>query len=178
MFWVAYLQAIISIARYSDKLGSLSHVGKHTKIEREWGRKNTKQRRKRIMIFDHLVWVWIVLNARYSALGFFWGSHGTIHKTTNSAKCVYPCIFGSQSTIHTFKNYFATGFSIISFQFLTISFQFLTNKRYLNRPLVNNLCTHWSENIIKGFHMIVIRAVTLLALSFYTLIFLIWVYDQ
>ena len=171
MFWVAYLQAIISIARYSDKLGSLSHVGKHTKIEREWGRKNTKQRRKRIMIFDHLVWVWIVLNARYSAFGFFWVPMTLFIRLLNSAKCVYPCIFWSQSTIHTFKNYFATVFSIISFQFLT-------NKRYLNRPLVNNLCTHWLENIIKGFHMIVIRAVTLLALSFYTLIFLIWVYDQ
>ena len=39
---------------------------------------------------------------------------------------------GSYGTIHTFKNYFVTLFSVFSFQF----FNFSKNKLYSNRPLV------------------------------------------
>ena len=46
----------------------------------------------------------------------------------NSAKCAHLCIFGSNSTIHTFKNYFAIVFSVINFQFSA-------NKRYPNKLL-------------------------------------------
>ena len=45
----------------------------------------------------------------------------------NSAKRRFPGKFGSHSTIHIFKNYFAT-------VFLVISFQFLENKQYPNKP--------------------------------------------
>ena len=60
-------------------------------------------------------------------LAFFWGPRALFMGLPNSAKCTYPCIFGSYSIIHTFKNYFVTVFSVISFQFLA-------NKRYPNRP--------------------------------------------
>jgi len=39
----------------------------------------------------------------------------------NSAKYKFLGKFGSYNTIHTFKNYFATMFSVISFQFSAIS---------------------------------------------------------
>ena len=49
----------------------------------------------------------------------------TIYVPQNSAKHRFLGKFGSYNTIHTFKNYFATVFS-------TISFQFSTNKQYPN----------------------------------------------
>ena len=41
---------------------------------------------------------------------------------------------GSHSTIHTFKNYFATVFSVFSFQFQQ-------NKFYPNRPIISRACS-------------------------------------
>ena len=57
------------------------------------------------------------------------GSHDTIYRLSNLAKRRFLSKFESHNTIYTFKNYFATVFS-------AISYQFSANKRYPNRPLV------------------------------------------
>ena len=54
---------------------------------------------------------------RFNAFGIFLGSHDTIQGTTKLSKMHIPMHFWSHSTIYTFKNYFATVFLIISFQF-------------------------------------------------------------
>ena len=56
------------------------------------------------------------------AFGYFLGPMALFMGPPNSAKCAYPCIFGPHGTIHIFKNYFATVFSVFS------------NKQYLNKP--------------------------------------------
>ena len=60
-------------------------------------------------------------------LHFFYGSHAlfTGPASTDFSKFFFKT--GSYSTIHTFKNYFATIFSVFS------------NKRYPNKPLVKYL---------------------------------------
>ena len=60
--------------------------------------------------------------------GFLVGFMGTVHVPPNSTKHRFLSKFGSHGTIHNFKNYFATVFS-------AISFQFSANKRYPNTPL-------------------------------------------
>ena len=60
---------------------------------------------------------------------FLVGPIDTVHVLLNSAKHKFLGKFESHSTIHTFKNYFATSFS-------TISFQFLANKQYSNAFLM------------------------------------------
>ena len=57
------------------------------------------------------------------------GSHDTIYRLSNLAKHRFLSKFESHNTIYTFKNYFATVFS-------AISYQFSANKRYPNKPLV------------------------------------------
>ena len=57
--------------------------------------------------------------------GFLVGFMGTVHVPPNSTKHRFLSKFGSHGTIHNFKNYFATVFS-------AISFQFSANKRYPN----------------------------------------------
>ena len=87
-------------------------------------------------IFSHLVFVWIVLknttSVSVSVFAFFFFFLGekrisvafmlfqwvpcTVHRTY---KPLFNKIFiknGSYGTIHTFKNYFATMFSVFSFQ--------------------------------------------------------------
>jgi len=58
------------------------------------------------------------LRINYSAFAFLAGSHDTIYNLAKMQKRTYPCISGFHGTIHTFKNYFTTVFSTISFQFL------------------------------------------------------------
>jgi len=45
------------------------------------------------------------------------GSQDIVHGPPNSTKCKFLGKLGFHSTIYTFKNYFATVFSVISFQF-------------------------------------------------------------
>ena len=54
----------------------------------------------------------------------------------NLSKHRFQYKFGSYSTIHTFKNYFAIIFSVISFQFSA-------NKRYLNTSLLFIFFSHF-----------------------------------
>ena len=49
---------------------------------------------------------------------FFWGPMTLFIGPPNSAKCKFLGKFKSHSTIHIFKNYFITVFSIINFQLL------------------------------------------------------------
>ena len=58
-------------------------------------------------------------------LGFLVGLMGMFTFLPNSTKHTFLCKFRSHSTIQTFKNYFAT-------VFLEINFQFSANKRYPN----------------------------------------------
>ena len=77
-------------------------------------------------------------------LAFFWGLIALFMGPLNSVKYAFPCIFGSHSIIYTFKNYFVTVFSIISFQFSA-------NKRYLNRPLIQYNLFYHSFDFIMTF---------------------------
>ena len=94
-----------------------------------------------------LVWVWIALRMKFSiAFGVLCGSHilFTGFASTDFSKIFFKT--GSHDTIHTFKNYFATVFSIFS------------NKRYSNRPLV---CFKYAQGINDNFLVHVIRLLTL-----------------
>jgi len=51
----------------------------------------------------------------------FLGSHSTIYGPPKLAKRRFLGKFRSHSTIHKFKNFFVTVFSVISFQFLAIN---------------------------------------------------------
>ena len=94
-----------------------------------------------------LVWVWIALRMKFSiAFGVLCGSHALFmgFASTDFSKIFFKT--GSHDTIHTFKNYFATVFSIFS------------NKRYSNRPLV---CFKYAQGINDNFLVHVIRLLTL-----------------
>ena len=62
-------------------------------------------------------------------LRFLVGLMGIVYRLPNSVKYRFLGKFGSHNSIYTFKNYFATVFSIISFQFLA-------NKWYPNTPVM------------------------------------------
>ena len=71
------------------------------------------------------VWVWIALRMCVSA--FCWKMVGLMALFTDpqkSSKHKFQYKFESYSTIHTFKNYFVTVFSVFN------------NKWYLNRPFL------------------------------------------
>ena len=72
---------------------------------------------------------WIAASVRFQHLRFWLGPTALFTTQPKLQKYAYQCIFGSHGTIHTFKNYFAT-------VFLTINFQFLANNRYPNTPLM------------------------------------------
>ena len=95
---------------------------------------------------------WNYISATFD---LFFGLPALFIGPPNSAKRAYRCIFGFHSTIYIFKNYFATVFSVINFQFST-------NKRYLNglynsNKIVKNNNPHKHENsaIIHGKHIVV-----------------------
>ena len=70
----------------------------------------------------------------FLALAFLAGSHSVHDPAKNKKKCAYQRIFESHIIIHTFKNYFATIFS-------TIRFQFSANKQYLYTLLKSSITT-------------------------------------
>ena len=79
-----------------------------------------------ILINSPKVCVWIARFQRaIQHLRFWLGSTALFRTQPKMQKHVYQCIFRSYGIIHTFKNYFATMFS-------AISFQFLVNKQYSN----------------------------------------------
>ena len=58
---------------------------------------------------------------------------------------------GSHGTIHTFKNYFATVFSVFSFQFQQ-------NKFYPNRSYVHNIFTTFSKQIVSDRLLLIVMS--------------------
>ena len=83
-----------------------------------------------IFINSPKVCVWIARFQRAIQHLHFWlGSTALFRTQPKMQKRVYQCIFRSYGIIHTFKNYFATMFS-------AISFQFLVNKQYSNTPKI------------------------------------------
>ena len=84
-----------------------------------------KKKKKRIV----LAWVWIAAGVHFQRLYFLLGFTILFTTQLKTQKYKYQYIFRSYGTIYTFKNYFATVFS-------TINFQFSTNKQYPNTPLI------------------------------------------
>ena len=79
-----------------------------------------------MILITALVWVWILLKIEsYACLCFFFfcGSRALFTGSTNMDFSKFFFKIGSYGTIHTFKNYFATVFSIFS------------NKQYPNQPI-------------------------------------------
>ena len=77
--------------------------------------------------------------SRFPLSFFFFGFHAfkgetkfTVHETKNTVHALFMyclrTVHGSHNTIHTFKNYFATMFSVFSFS---------NNKFNLNGPLIS-----------------------------------------
>ena len=98
-------------------------------------------RRKKLAIYG-AVWIQLKLRLRFLRFFFFffsthicWLFHGKqyIHALFTDPQIPFFSNFfiknWSHSTIHIFKNYFATVFSVFSFQFQR-------NKFYLNRPYI------------------------------------------
>ena len=114
----------------------------------------------------YLVCVWIARSMCVSAFGVWKSgthsyrahfSHGfcvflvdpmsIVHRSPRTEKRRFLDKFGSHSTIHTFKNYFVTVFSVISFQFST-------NKRYPNRPFNFKFLIWWQKILLVKLKLI------------------------
>ena len=78
-----------------------------------------------MILITALVWVWMLLKIEsYACLWvFFCGSHALFTGSTNTDFSKFFFKIGSNGTIHIFKNYFVTVFSIFS------------NKQYPNQPI-------------------------------------------
>ena len=75
----------------------------------------------------HYVCICLGMIARFA---FFWLVPWHCSWTSQPPTSAATVFYGSHSTIHTFKNYFVTVFSVINFQFSK-------NKQYPNTPYVS-----------------------------------------
>ena len=114
------------------KIGLKQYLHNLTLLSDVFYEKRKKKFRSKLLKC-HSSWVWIAARLRcFANLAFFCGFCVLFTESTSTEFSKYNFKTLSHGTIHTFKNYFVTVFSVFNFQFLIFN-----DKRYLDKFRTN-----------------------------------------